>query len=212
MAAALPADAHLRYFTYTYDWFTPWEGERELELWWTQTEGGDAVWQLEFEYGVTRQYMVAPYLIFEREGGKTVLKGWKLEQRYAFGEQVYERVLPAVYLEVKKERGEPYEIEAKLIGTYILETGWVISANLIAERELASGAKVEWGYAAGVSRRISRNAWFGGEVFGDFAKNRHFIGPVAAWDVRRGQRLLGTVAVSLTGGPGQARLIYEYEF
>src|SRR5689334_13812668 len=83
---AAPAGAHERFFTYTYDWFTPAKDEKEVELWWTQKNGGVADGQVEFEYGVTDRYAVAPYLLLKREhGGAFSVEGWKLEQRYRLG-------------------------------------------------------------------------------------------------------------------------------
>src|SRR5207249_725608 len=134
---APPAGAHERYFTYTYDWFTPSRGEREVEAWWTQKKGGEAAGQIEFEYGLTDRWLAAPYLLFEREhGGEFKLDGWKLEQRYRFGDLAYHKLLPTVYFEVAKEHGEPYELEAKLITSYLFgRRNSVCSTNLTCERE-----------------------------------------------------------------------------
>src|SRR5207247_2241546 len=115
-ATAISAEAHRRYFTFTYDWFTPARNEKEVELLWTQTTGGEADGSVEVEYGVTPRWTVAPYLLTKREhGGKFEVEGWRLEQRYRFGEHAQRKLLPAAYLEVNKEKGEPYELEAKAI-------------------------------------------------------------------------------------------------
>jgi hypothetical protein len=86
VASAAPARADQRYFSHTYDWFTPSQGEKEIELYWTQENGGEADSQLEFEYGITNRWMVAPYLLMKREhGGDFEVEGWKLEQRSRLG-------------------------------------------------------------------------------------------------------------------------------
>ena len=68
-AATGPAAAHRRNFTFTYDWFTPAKNEKEIEFYWTQSTGGNVDAWLEFEYGVTDRYVVAPYLLTKREHG-----------------------------------------------------------------------------------------------------------------------------------------------
>lgn len=84
----------------------------EVELWWTQHEGGAATGLLEFEFGFTNRWTVSPYLIFEREPGEGVkVRGAKLEQRYRFGDFRVGQILPALYFEVKKEESEDWEVE-----------------------------------------------------------------------------------------------------
>jgi len=204
--------AHLRYFTFTYDWFTPVKGEREIELWWTQREGGKITGLLEFEYGVTDKYVIAPYLIFERDEEETKLIGWKLEQRYAFGEFDFNRLLPAIYFEIEREENE-YKVEAKAIGSFIPSEGdLVISANLIAEKELEGDSKIEWSYAVGIAREFESGLSMGLEFFGDWEKNRHFYNPVAAWKIRPGTKLLATGGLPSNGGDALFRVLFEHEF
>jgi hypothetical protein len=206
------AQAHERYFVYTYDWFTPFKFEKEVELHYTHLRNGDAVGQIEFEYGITDRWVVAPYLIFEKEDGKTKFVGGKLEQRYRFGEFTTGRIMPAVYLEVKKENEEPYEVEGKLIGTYMPNRNWIASANLIAEKEIESGSETEFGYSMGVARIFAKHQ-IGFEAFGDFSENRHFVGPTVGFRFDKGVKFLVTGALNYTGGgQSQIRLLLEKEF
>lgn len=207
------ATAHEHYFTYTYDWYTPFRFEKELELRYTHFEGGAGVAELEFEYGVTDRYVVAPYIVFEHEEGKTKFEGWKLEQRLRFGEFAYGRVLPAIYLEVEKENHEAYELEGKLIGTCVPNRNWVLSGNLIASRELESGHDTEWGYALGAARRLTPDNHVGLEAFGEWMDNHHWVGPTFGFGKPHDIKFLGTAGIPIAGGgPFQFRLMLEKEF
>ncbi|MDQ2986333.1 MAG: hypothetical protein M3R13_06375, partial [Armatimonadota bacterium] len=123
----LTASAHRRHFAYTYDWFTPHQGEKEFEVYWTDTEGHPAQIQLELEYGITDRWMVAPYLVFDNSEGDFDYAGWKVETKYRLGEQAFNRILPALYLELKKGEGEDEVIEGKFITTYLWQNGTVWS-------------------------------------------------------------------------------------
>jgi hypothetical protein len=210
---ATSARAHRRNFTYTYDWFTPAKNEKELELWWTQEQGGEADVWLEFEYGVTDRWVVAPYLLTKREhGGKWEVEGWKLEQRYRFGDLKERRLLPAAYLEIEREHDE-YELELKAITSY-LWSGNIWSFNLIAEKALQGGEEVEWGYATGLARRPRRSGlWLGGELFGNFTEEEHFGGPVVGYSIRPNTHLILTGGLGLNhNSAGRLRLLFEHEW
>lgn len=210
---SLISSAHEHYFTYTYDWYTPFQGERELEFHFHQLEGGPAIGMVEFEYGITDRWVVAPYLIWEHEDGKTKFEGWKLEQRYRFGEFAYKKLLPAVYVEIEKENHESYELEAKLIGSYLPNPKWIISGNLVFERALESGAENEWGYTFGAGHRYRPDQHIGLEVFGSLQENEHFAGPVIGFGRARDLKVIATAAAPIAGdGPYQFRLLLEKEF
>lgn len=212
-AAATAVSAHERYFVYTYDWYTPYRFEREVELNWTQFERGDSTIQMEYEYGANDRWAVAPYLLFEREDGKTRFEGFKLEQRYRFGEFGYRKLLPAIYLEVEKENDHPYELEGKLIGSYLPNSKWIVSGNLIFAQELKSGSKTEHGYSLGIANKIAPERQVGLEAFGSFDQNTHYIGPTFGFGTSYKTKFLGTAAAPIAGGgPFQFRFIIEREF
>lgn len=202
-----------RYFVYTYDWFTPTALEREFELHWTQFEGGNGLGQLELEYGFTDRYVVAPYLLFEKVGDQLLTGGWKVEQRYRLGEFAYNRLLPTVYLEINKFRGAEYGIEGKLIGSLLPNPNWIISGNLVVEKELASGERAEFGYSLGVARRFPNSRQAGIEAFGNWEHNEHWIGPTIGWGRTSDVRFMATLALPFAGGgPAQLRLLLAKEF
>jgi hypothetical protein len=167
----------------------------------------------EIEYGVTNKWTAELYL----EGASitrsdSAFTGWRIENRFRpfDGEHI---VNPVLYVEyesiseasrIQKEivgEGAPspeplrvldeehaHELEFRLI----LSTNrdkWNFSENVILEKNLSADEGVEFGYAAGVSRRF-RQFHVGVEVYGGLgttvpepAETRHFIAPVFAWHV-----------------------------
>lgn len=209
-----PAHAHKRDFVWTYEWFTAAQGEKEVELWATDVpEENEFEAQVEFEYGVTDRWSVAPYAIFEKGAGDSFdLKGWKLEQRYRVGEFKEKRLLPAAYLEVKKEQDEPYELEAKAIFSR-LSGDTNLALNLIAEKKLTAGEDTEIGYAMGASKNIAPKLRGTIEAFGNFKDPKHAIGPGLAYDIAPNQRLNINAGFGLNDRTDDlvVRVVYEFE-
>ncbi len=211
VALGSSARAHERDGVWTYEWYVPYALEREVEFWWTDFGEGRSNIQIEYEFGVDGHYAIAPYLLIERDGEHFRTVGWKLEQRYSFGEFGTERLLPSLNLELKKEGDEPYEVEAKAIGTYVFDSGISASANLIAERAMESGAPVEWGYAAMVSKSLGRHS-YAIEAFGNWTSGSSFIGPTIGTSLAPGEKVVAGYAFSTNGDPGRLRLLFEKEF
>ncbi|MGI8923993.1 MAG: hypothetical protein ACR2HJ_08155 [Fimbriimonadales bacterium] len=213
IACGVSASAHRRYFAYTYDWFTPSMNEKELELYWTQKEGGDATAQIEFEYGITDRWMVAPYAIFSHTDGEVDFEGWKLETRYRFGDFAYDTLMPGIYFEVKKVEGEDATAEAKLITTLMTQSGLIWSANLVAETALDGDEKVEWAYVTGIAQRMSERLHLGFEFKGHLVEDGHSAGPSFAYSLSPNQKLFGTALFSYPGGgKHEFRVLFEHEF
>lgn len=204
--------AHRRHFAYTYDWFTPHKGEKEFEVYWTDGEGHPGRIQLELEYGITDRWVVAPYVVFDNSEGDFDYAGWKLETKYRFGEQSFNKVMPAAYLELKKGEGKEMEVEAKLITTYLWAGGMVWSANLVAETALEGDEKVEWGYVTGVGTRIDSKWFLGAEAKGSITDDSHTAGPSFTYTFQPGTKVLGTALLNYTGGAHQYRLLFEHSF
>jgi len=212
----LPVNAHKRDFVWTYEWFTPDKQEIEYEFWTTlqQNNGDDKEeYWLEVEVPVTGRWVIAPYLLMENaEGEAFQLKGWKVEQRYRFGEFTRGRFLPAAYLEVKKEKDEPYEMEAKAIFTRI-RGDENITLNLIAEKALTAGEEIELEYAAGYSRTWNKRSRWNVETFGNLRKDTYYVGPGVAVDLNAAQRIVFNAAAGLNKRSDdiRLRLIFEHE-
>lgn len=209
-----PAQAHKRDFVYTYQWWTPAPGEKEIEPWMTYQPGpGKWEGQLEFEWPVTERWVVAPYLLFEQEAGSGFrTTGWKVEQRYRLGEFAEGKLLPALYAEVKKKDGEPHELEGKLLLSRY-DGALSTAINLIAKQELAGREKLAFGYAGGVSWAAARRLQVGIEASGSLSKNQHFAGPTVGFDPGPTTRILVGAGLGLNHrSPGRVRMIAEYEW
>lgn len=206
------AVADERYFVYTNSWFTPSKFEKEIELHWRQFEGGTVEGAFELEYGISDRYLIAPYFLFVNENGRLKTAGWKLEQRYRFGKFAFKRVLPTVYFEVKREKGEPTELEGKLIGTYVPNQDWIVSGNLIVEKKLVDSETAEVGYSVGVAK-LDRSGQIGVEAFGNWKDNEHFVGPTFGFGSASEIKFLATVGLPITSrGTKQIRFLLEHEF
>jgi hypothetical protein len=245
LAFVTPAHADLNRFTYSYGWWTQSKGGREVELYHTQPRSGRQ-WrnQLELEYGVTDRYLVAPYLIFDRSGGFSDFpgaegggddesgtpvifdpirnprayrySGFKIEQRYRFGEYQYKKLLPAAYLEYAQVKGAKPEAEGKLILQYDPNPTATLALNIIHERRLQGMVKPGWGYtfgAAYLADKKNDRYWYGAEALGNWTEKRHWIGPTVGGYVSKNTRLVATYAHATSRNtPDQFRLVATRQF
>ena len=94
--------------------------------------------------------------------------------------------------------------------------------NLIAEKPLRSGEKVEFGYAASADWAVAGDDLrAGAAAFGEFNSDEHYAGPIVKTEVEHlpGRGELGIEAGYLFAlgnardeARGQLRLLLEYEF
>jgi hypothetical protein len=216
LLAARPAHANVRDFAYTYEWFTPFVDEHEIELWLTYNEEAETMdYWVEYERAITEQYGQGLYLMFRDEPGSGLeWNGVKWEHRYRFGEFEADRWLHAAYFEWKKEPGEPHEVEAKWLLTRYDSDDSVLAANLIVEKALEGGHDVEFGYAAGWNRPVSDRWRAGLETRGNFTDGKYYIGPNATVDLGDRSRLIATALAGLTpeSDAFTLRVVGEWEF
>jgi len=150
-------------------------------------EGGEDKLKLEAGYGVTRNLRLALVGEFEKEaGGSRKAEAMSIEAIYALGNAG--GIDFALYGEYEIVLDGTDAIEAKLLMQY--RTGpWDLRLNLIAEKPLFDGAKVELGYAASVDYAIGEvslgfQAYGELGTFSDFApRAEHFLGPVAKAEI-----------------------------
>lgn len=92
--------------------------------------------------------------------------------------------------------------------------------NLIAEKSLRSGERVEFGYAASADWRVAGDFRLGAAAFGDFGESDMYVGPIVKTELERlpghGELEIETGYLFATGNSrkeanGQARLLLEYE-
>ncbi|MDQ3813799.1 MAG: hypothetical protein M3347_07590 [Armatimonadota bacterium] len=220
------AQAHRRDFPFTYDWFQPAKGEKEIELH-SRYRGRNNSFQqqIEFEYGITDRLMIAPYLVFEKElGGNLKYTEWKLESRYQLGEFQTGKVLPGVYLEYVGTKDGPDEVEGKLILSRYGKNGDNLSFNYIIERELEGGAEFENVYSIGYARSLGkkntgflgkRGARAGFEWIHNLSSGRINAGPILGLSPAKNSWIVAGYAHNINdrgGNRPEFRLLFEYEW
>src|SRR5512143_3283122 len=87
-AAIQQGRADQRDFPFTYSWLQASKGEKEIAFH-SRYRRRDNLWQqeLEFEYGLSRRFSLAPYLVVQHGDGRALhFDAWKLEERYQLGE------------------------------------------------------------------------------------------------------------------------------
>lgn len=209
--AVTVAHADIRYFAYSYSWYTMPKGGREIEMWSTHTGADKWQGQIELEYGVTDRLSVAPYLVYETERGEPDLKGGKLEARYRFGSFRTRQLLPAVYAEVEKLDKEAAELELKLIASYAPSDTTLASANLVYEKSLGGG-EPEWEYTFGVVDLKPEKFWYGIEAHGSLKEANNYLGPTVGLYLAQDARLIIAPSFSLNKEPNKLRLILSWGF
>ena len=212
---------------------------------------------LEMEYGITPRWTTELYLEGQSTlGDSTIFTGWRLEHRYKLLKREH-RFNPVVYLEyeninegsrIQKEivghadtGQEPNadlrrEVSRELEGKLILSSavrGWNVSENFIFEKNLVENEGIEFGYALGVNRPLSkmasgRNCRFcrenflvGAELYGGlgssqefgFAHTAHYAAPTLSWQIGDNSSLKFSPAIGLNhnSAPALIRFSYTYE-
>lgn len=167
-------------------------GEPEIELRYGRLGGGsdDGEDQLKLEaaYGVTDRLRVAGVVEFERESGQSrKADSAAVEAILALGKAGGVDV--ALYGEYEMGFIGPDKVETKLL-LQRRTASWDLRLNLSAEKEMASGAKIELGYAAGAYAKVTGDTQLGVEAYGQLGtfdhfapRAEHFIGPVAKLEV-----------------------------
>ncbi len=221
VAGVQQAQAHQRDFPFTYDWRQPAKGEKEIELHSRYRERDRSFeQQIEFEYGVTDRFAIAPYIVFEKEAGEDLeYAEWKLEARYQIGDYKLNTVLPGLYLEYEQPKEGKGAIEAKLILSVFDNRGGDLSFNYIVERELESGAEWEHEYSLGymtdLGRDTTRRLRGGVEWIHNLESNRINAGPVFGFAPSNNTWIVTHYVFPVNnegGNKGEFRLLAEIEW
>ncbi|WP_374527861.1 hypothetical protein [Novosphingobium sp.] len=203
-------------------------GELETEVRYDTLTGGpddgEDVVKLEAAYGVSHNLRVGMVTEFEREPGDSrKAEALGIEAIWALGK--VGGIDLAVYGEYEFGFTGPDKIETKLL----LErrSGPVdLRLNLVAEKPLVSGAKVELSYAASADIETIGEFRLGVQAFGDLGTfdrfapyGEHFVGPVISTEIEGfGPDLelqagyLFAVGKSRDDTKGQLRFALEAEF
>ncbi len=156
------------------------KGETEIEMKYDSLRGGpdhgEDVLKLEVARGITNNLMVGVLTEFEKEPGESLkAEEVAIEAIYHLGRAG--GIDFALYGEYAVNLHGPDAIEAKFLMQR--RTGpWDLRFNLIAEKSLETGAKVELEYAASADVALNDRLRLGAEAFGDLGTFSHF-GPAA---------------------------------
>lgn len=203
MTLATPAFADTRFLPFTYQYATPGQGERELELFTDFDQRSGFENELEFEYGVTDHLALSAYAVARPYPFEA--RAFKLEGRYRLLEPGVLPVDVALYGEYEHMLTEPPNLEAKLILEKALGPV-TLEANLIGEKQLGEDP-AELNASAGAVYHASEMLHPGVELVYD--ANVLFAGPTLAVDLDAFKVTAG--AYYSTSG-ALARLILEQEF
>lgn len=182
----------------------------------------------EFSHGFSDRFYGGVLFEFEREPGEhRRLEAVGLESIVALGHLSAIDSDVSVYGEYEGVRGAPDRIETKLLVQH--RSGpFDGRLNLIAEKQLKSGERVGFGYAASADWKLIGDLRAGVEVFGEIGSTRHlfpraehFAGPMLKTELEHlpahGEFEIEAGYLFALGSArdetnGQARLLLEYEF
>jgi hypothetical protein len=185
LASSGTARADQRVFVWTYQYQTLHSGEAEIEQYTTLTTPSSSQFkdttsiehQYEIEIGMTDRFDFSIYQVFGQTPGSSYrYKAFKLRSRYRLGTTGGDWLKPIIYLEYKANQDfSQQDIEFKpIIG---MTTGDYIAAiNPKLELEIKRDeSEFEWGYSAGLSRKLGSLGGIGLELSGSEAGN--YFGP-----------------------------------
>jgi hypothetical protein len=160
LAVAAPAYADERYFVWGYNAFTPAAGEREIEAYvHAKNLTGTFEHQLAFDYGITDNWAVEPYLKFSQTGLSSFsVASAKLQTRYRFVDDGDWNPALAAYAEVEQPfNGKLPVLEGKLLAHK--DFGPLqFATNLVAKQSLDAGSVADYGMTLGASLPLTD--WF----------------------------------------------------
>ncbi len=215
-SVSVSAKADVRDFPFTYEWFQNSKGERELAYHLEYLQRASAFkHELEYEYGVTKRFSVAPYIVFKHGDGRSLhFDAVKLETRYQLGDYKPNRVLAGLYLEVEQAEREALELEGKLILSHYDRHGGNLSFNFILHRQFGSGTDLEPSYSLGYARNLKGDVRGGVELIHDLNSGRINGGPVASFNLGNIHIATGyAFPLSRNGGnKGELRLLAEHHY
>lgn len=166
--AAVPAQAHMRNYIFSQDYYTAKQGEFEVELYndynltdLDNDETHDSKHQIELEYGLTDRLQAAFYEVYTWDSARAdewQRDMWKAELKYRFSDAGQWPVDVALYTEYKAPNGSRNRRsdawENKLILAKHLGPVHLV-ANLIAEKEINTHSDWKFEYTVGVSRAFT---------------------------------------------------------
>lgn len=228
------AEAHLKDYLVTQDYYTAKRGEFEVALWndmhFSEADNDDTYHskhQMEVEYGLTDHFQLAYYEVYTWDRANDWERDeFKIEAKARFVQAGQWPVDVAFYTEYKNPDGRRElnsdELENKLIVSKDFGL-WNVTANVIIEKKLNTGDHWEYEYTAAVSHGLTSRTRVGLELkqglgdSGDFDFSQRqplYVVPGLYMSVTPHVRVLVGPAFGLTRASDDLQLhsIVEVEF
>jgi len=169
------AEAHLKDYLVTQDYYTAKRGEFEVALWnninFPEADNDDTYntkHQLELEYGLTDHLQLAYYEVYAwNRTDDWERDEFKVETKYRFADAGKWPLDVALYAEYANPNGHRAIASDELEGKLILSRDfgpWNAAVNLIAEKPINTGSHWEYEYTAGLSYGVTARTRLGLEI------------------------------------------------
>lgn len=217
---AVPASAHRHDFPFTYDWHQAAPGEKEIEAHTTYSKSDTSLEEeVEFEYGISERFSIAPYAVFERGPGETLhYSGYQVEARYKLVPYKTNRILSGLYEEYAKPKDSGAQLESRIVLSRFGNDGSDLSFNYVLVNDFTSDPTYEKTYSVGYAVPIGKTKYDirgGGEWIHNISDGRINLGPVLSLSTSDHTSItLGYAfhANSRNGNGDEARAVVEYEW
>ncbi len=213
-----PASSDNRDFPFTYSYQQEARGEHEIAYHIEATPRlNHLVHELEFEYGITSRFSIAPYLKFQQGDGRSMhFDAGKVEMRGRLGNFGYNRLLVGLYLELEQPVREPLEIEGRAIFSSYSRRGANLSLNYVLTRQLATGAQNSHVYSVGYAVPTGQTGLRGGlEWIHELATGKINAGPDASYTFGTGIHVAAGIAFPISKNDDnrcEVRAIAQYHY
>jgi len=215
-----PASAHRHDFPFTYDWKQPAHGEKEVEAHTTYRKSDTSFEEeLEFEYGATKRFSIAPYVVFGHGPSESLhYTGFQLEARYQLRKYETSKILSGLYAEYAKPKDDHAALESRIVLSLYDAHGGDFSFNYVLSNGFGANPNFQKTYSLGYAFPIGKGAYDvrnGVEWIHDLHDGHINFGPVVSLKTSDATSLTAGYAFALNhqdANKGEARVIAEYEF
>ncbi len=208
-------------FPFSYDWKQAAPGEKEIETHSTYlTSDRSFEEEVEFEYGASQRFTIAPYLVLGRGPGESLrYTGFQVETRYQLQPYKTGRLLSGLYEEYAQPKGERASLESRLVLSRYDAQGGDLTFNAVLTNSFRGSPDYEKTYSFGYARPLSARSRYaprgGAEFIHSVTDGRLNLGPILGLAPSRDTWIVAGYAFALNGranNRGELRVIAEYEF
>ncbi len=179
------AEAHLKDYLVTQDYYTAKRGEFEVALWNDMNfpeADNDGTYntkhQIELEYGLLDHLQVSYYEVYAWDRAEDWSRDeFKIETKYRFADAGQWPLDAALYAEYANPNGHRATASDELEGKLILSRDvgpWNAAVNLIAGKPINTGSPWAYEYTAGISYALTARTRLGLEIKQGLGDSRDF--------------------------------------